>query len=203
MTATVESYFAGAAAGGAVSACGRCKLNSAACDDQGSGGPAILPLQRALDPSIPACPSSSSSHTLDAYAQKLLDTGKVTFPSSTQVQVIGPEARVDYVWAGATGATQVTQSKSATAKVSSPGGLLPIGLSLQCLAGVINQAGRGAGVDKLLPLSYVVPGSNAGTGALPCQLDRPRSPWVRPSSAGTIRASAVSIGAGIARRRTA
>ena len=144
-----------------------------ACDKQ------VSRLQRDLDPSIPACPDplSSSSPTLDAYAQSLLDTGKVTFPSSTQVQVITPDARVDYVWAGATGVSGVTQSKSATAQVASPGGLLPIGLSLQCLAGVINQAGLGAGVDKLLPLSYVVPGNYASSGSLPSQTEPALLPW--------------------------
>jgi hypothetical protein len=133
--------------------------------------------QRTLDPSIPDCPASSSSGTLDTYAQKLVTTGKVTFPSSTQVQVIGPEARVDYVWAGVTGASNVTQSKSATAKVSSPGGLLPIGLSLQCLAGVVNQAGLGSGVDKLLPISYVVPGNYSSSGSLPTQNEPALTPW--------------------------
>ena len=147
-----------------------------ACDDQQSNQ-TVLPLQRALDPTIPACPSSSTSNTLTGYAQRLLNTGKVTFPSSTQVQVIAPDARIDFFWAGATGVSGVTQSKSATAKVSSPGGLLPVGLSLQCLAGVINQAGLGTGVDKLLPLSYVVPGSYASSGTLPTQSEPALLPW--------------------------
>jgi Flp pilus assembly protein TadG len=137
----------------------------------------LLPLQRQLDPTIPACPSSSTSSTLDTYAQKLLTTGQVTFPSSTQVQVVTPEARVDYFWAGATGVSSVRQSKSATAKVSSPGGLLPIGLSLQCLAGVVNQAGFGSSFDKLLPLSYVVPGNFSSTGSLPTQSEPALLPW--------------------------
>ena len=164
---------------------------SIACADKG-GGPALLPLQRTMDPSIPACPSSSGSLTLDTYAQKLLDTGRVTFPSSTQVQVIGPETRVDYVWAGATGVADVVQSKSATAKVSSPGGLLPIGLSLQCLAGVVNQAGLGAGTDKLLPLSYVVPGSYASSGSLPTQTEPALAPWATAYS-GTNASSSVTV----------
>jgi Flp pilus assembly protein TadG len=133
--------------------------------------------QRTLDPTIPDCPTSSGSATLTAYAQQLLDDGKVTFPSSTQVQVVGPEARVDYVWAGATGASNVTQSKSATAKVSSPGGLLPVGLSLQCLASMVNSAGLGAGVDKILPISYVVPGNFASSGSLPTQSEPALLPW--------------------------
>ena len=138
---------------------------------------ALLPLQKQVDPSIPDCPSSSSSSSLDAYAQKMLTTGMVTFPTTTQVQVIGPETRVDYFWAGATGVRSVLQSKSATAKVSSPGGLMPIGLSLQCLAGVINQAGLGAGADKLLPISYVVPGSYSSSGSLPTQTEPALLPW--------------------------
>ena len=145
-----------------------------ACDDSSK---VLLPLQRQLDPTIPSCPSSSTSSSLDTYAQKLLTTGMVTFPSTTQVQVVGPEARVDYFWAGATGVSSVRQSKSATAKVSSPGALLPIGMSLQCLAGVINQAGLGAGTDKLLPISYVVPGSYASSGSLPTQSEPALLPW--------------------------
>ena len=142
-----------------------------ACDDK------VGPLQRQLDATIPACPLSSTSSSLDTYAQNMITTGRVTFPSSTQVQVITPPARVDYVWAGATGASGVDQTKSATAKVSSPGGLLPVGLSLQCLAGVINQAGLGAGTDKLLPISYVVPGNYASSGSLPTQSEPALAPW--------------------------
>ncbi len=145
--------------------------------------------QRTIDPAIPDCPTSSSSSSLATYAQTLLDTGRVTFPSSTQVQVVGPEARVDYVWAGVTGTSNVTQSKSATAKVSSPGGLLPIGLSLQCLAGVINQAGLGSGVDKLLPISYVVPGSYSSSGSLPAQNEPVLTAWDAAYTGGNASAS--------------
>lgn len=136
-----------------------------------------VPGQLALDPTIPDCPSSSSSGALDAWAQDLLDAGRVTFPTSTQVQVVGPDTRVDYVWAGATGATNVVQSKSATAKVSSPGGLMPMGLSLQCLAGLVNNAGLGAGTDALLPLSYFVPGSSSSAGSLSPQTEPALTAW--------------------------
>lgn len=149
----------------------------------------LRPIQVALDPTIPACPGSSTSSSLNSYAQTLLNTGKVTFPSSTQVQVIVPDARVDFFWAGATGASGVTQSKSATAKVSSPGGLLPVGLSLQCLAGVINQAGLGSGVDKMLPMSYVVPGNSASSGTLPAQSEPALAPWDAAYSGGNASTS--------------
>src|SRR3954453_7862449 len=44
--------------------------------------------QRTLDPAIPDCPDSPTTSALDDYGQRLLDDGLVTFPSSTQVQVI-------------------------------------------------------------------------------------------------------------------
>ena len=129
-----------------------------------------VPGQRALDPSIPSCPGSSfttSAPSLTTNAQHLLATGAVTFPSSTQVQVVTPRAKVEYAFGGATGVEGTEQVKAATAKVSSPGEILPVGLSLNCLAGIVNDAGLGTSVDGVLPISYVTAGSTGSSGSLP------------------------------------
>ncbi len=122
--------------------------------------------QAALNPAVPPCPSSTRSSALDVYARLLLSSGLVTFPSSTQVQVITPSSKVDFAFAGAVGVKNAVQAKAATAKVSSPGSLLPVGLSLQCLAGIVNNAPLGAlsgVVNGVLPLSYITPGATSST----------------------------------------
>jgi hypothetical protein len=107
--------------------------------------------QRTLDPSIPACPADPSSSTLDTYAQELLDEDMVTFPVRNQVKVVTPWARVDYGFGRAVGAEGSTQRKSATAKVTSPGMLSPMALSLDCLLNVGTNVLGGAGV----PFGYI------------------------------------------------
>lgn len=107
--------------------------------------------QRQLDPSIPACPSTSSSTTLDAYAARLLSAGMVTFPVRNQVKVVTPWARVDYGFGRVAGAEGSTQRKQATAKVTSPGLLSPMALSLDCLLDAGANVVGGAGV----PFGYI------------------------------------------------
>ncbi|MDN4172852.1 hypothetical protein QWY28_07875 [Nocardioides sp. SOB77] len=105
---------------------------------------------------------------LDTYATKLLDGtpgtygAAVSFPSTTEVAVSTPAARIAYAFAPALGqgATDSVQRKTATARVSSPGDMLPMGMSLTCLAGVVNNAGLGSAVDRVLPVSYFSAGGN-------------------------------------------
>lgn len=117
--------------------------------------------QRVLNVALPGCPASTTSPELDTYAEVLLTSGLVSFPSSTQVQVITPTSEVKFAFAGAVGVEDTTQAKSAIAKVSSPGELLPIGLSLQCLAAVVNEAGIDPLASRVLPLSYVTTGATS------------------------------------------
>ena len=139
-----------------------------------------VPGQRTLDPAIPDCPGGSYSSAgagITTYAHHLLDTGQVTFPSSTQVQVVTPRAQVDYAFAGVTGVEDTVQTKAATAKVSSPGEIMPVGLSLQCLASAVNQAGLGSRVDGVLPLGYITPGAYSSSGTLPTDSEPTFSGW--------------------------
>ena len=154
-----------------------------------------VPGQRTLDPSIPACPggaSTTSAPGLTAFAQHLLDTGAVTFPSSTQVQVVTPRAKVEYAFAGATGVEATEQVKAATAKVSSPGEILPVGLSLNCLAGIVNDAGLGSTVDGVLPISYVTAGSTGSSGSLPTDSEPVFGGW-ESTYTGTNASAAVTV----------
>lgn len=153
----------------------------------------IVSGQRTLDPDLPECPDSPTSSALDDYGQRLLDDGLVTFPSSTQVQVITPRSRVDFAFAGVTGAKETVQRKAATAQASSPGMILPIGLSLQCLAGAVNQAGLGSSVDGVLPISYVTPGNYSSTGPLGTDSEPVLGPWA-PAFTGANASSSVAVG---------
>ena len=148
--------------------------------------------QLALDPAIPDCPATSSSTSLDDYAHSLLDDALVSFPSSSQVQVVTPRAKVRFAFAGATGVEDTVQQKSATAKVSSPGGLLPIGLSLQCLAAEVNQAGLGSSADSVLPISYITPGAYSSGGGLDEDSEPTFVPWESAYS-GTNASSSVTV----------
>lgn len=122
---------------------------------------------------IPACPSSSTapSTELDAFAASLLSSGRVSFPDTDQVSVTTPPAQVDYSFGGLTGAKGSVQRKSATARVSSPGSIEPIGLSLNCLLTAANNLPLGVGSDLsgVLPLNYVAPG--------PVTQDTPETKW--------------------------
>lgn len=111
---------------------------------------------------IPDCPETSStpSPALDTFAQRLMDTGMVTFPTSGQVSVTTPPARVDFAFGQAAGAEGTVQQKTATARVLSPGGIEPFGLSLNCLLTVANNlpGQLGSTTSQVLPLNYLAPG---------------------------------------------
>lgn len=107
--------------------------------------------QRQLDPAIPTCPADPSSSTLDTYANRLLSDGSITFPVRNQVKVITPRARVDFGFGRVAGKTGTTQRRQATAKVTSPGMLSPMALSLDCLLNAGANVVGGAG----LPFGYI------------------------------------------------
>ena len=107
--------------------------------------------QRDLDPNLPACPSTPESPSLTSYAQHLLDEEMVTFPVSNVVRVLTPRARVGFAFAGLVGASHTIQQKQAAAKVTSPGMISPMALSLDCLLNTGANLLGGAG----LPFGYV------------------------------------------------
>lgn len=149
-----------------------------------------LPGQRQLTPEIPDCPESTTpdSAAVLSYAQRLLDEGAVTFPSSTQVKVVTPPARIDYSFGRVAGAEGSTQSKMAIAKVSSPGDLVPIGLPLPCLLSAVGSLpAAGDTVSGVLPLDYAgagprAPGGTADPTAWPATHDDSSDP-ARPATA--------------------
>ncbi len=120
-----------------------------------------LPGQRQLNPDIPECPDGTSPNSTSvlAYAQTLLDNGSVSFPKATQVKVVTPQARIDYGFGKVAGVDGSTQRKMAIAQARSPGGMLPIGLSLPCaLSAVGNVPAAGDPASAILPINYVTPG---------------------------------------------
>ena len=128
----------------------------------------VLPGQTQLDPSIPSCPSGTTpdSAPILSYAQQLLNSGSVTFPKATQIKEIAPPARVDYGFGRLAGVTGKTVQKMAIAQASSPGTMVPIGLSLPCLlsaAGTVPNGGDA--VTSILPINYVTPGPLSPSGS--------------------------------------
>jgi hypothetical protein len=120
-----------------------------------------LPGQRELNPGIPDCPSGTSpnSTTIQSYAQTLLDNGSVTFPKSTQVKVITPRARIDYGFGKVAGVDGSIQRKMAIAQASSPGDLLPMGLTIPSLLSVGgNVPAAGDPLTAIMPINYITPG---------------------------------------------
>ncbi|HEX2894823.1 MAG TPA: TadE/TadG family type IV pilus assembly protein [Marmoricola sp.] len=125
-----------------------------------------VPGQREIDSSIPStCPSSADDSSLDTYADQLLSSGNVTFPtidngSGTYVQVTTPPARIDFGFGVMAGKKSSTQVKTATAHVGSPGSVSPMSLSLNCLlsAAINLPGGLGSSLSGILPLNYIAPG---------------------------------------------
>ncbi len=120
-----------------------------------------LPGQKQLNPEIPSCPSgtSPSSPAILTYAQQLLANGAVTFPKSTQIKVVTPQARIDYGFGKLAGVDGTTQRKMSIAQVSSPGSLVPMGLSLPCLLSAAgNVPNAGDALTGILPINYVTTG---------------------------------------------
>lgn len=110
-----------------------------------------VPGQKKLEADIPACPENPESSSLDTYAARLLADGRVSFPARNQVRVVTPKARVEFGFGRAAGVDGTVQHKVATAKVTSPGMLSPMGLSLDCLLNTGANLLGGAG----LPFGYV------------------------------------------------
>ncbi len=121
-----------------------------------------LPGQRQLHPEIPECPAGTGpgSTSILTYAQQLLDNGSVTFPKGTQIKVLTPQARIDYGFGKLAGLDGSTQRKMAIAQVSSPGSVVPMGLSVPCLLSAVgNVPATGNTVTGILPINYVTAGS--------------------------------------------
>jgi hypothetical protein len=97
--------------------------------------------QRELTSAIPSCTSSTgpSDPAIKTYGDALLTAGQVSFPSATRIKVVTPPARVDFSFGQAAGADGTTQQKTAIAKVGSPGDIVPIGLSMNCMLSVANN----------------------------------------------------------------
>lgn len=120
-----------------------------------------LPGQRELNPGIPECPSGTSpnSTTILNYAQQLLDNGSVSFPKSTQVKVVTPRSRIDYGFGEVAGVNESIQRKMAIAQASSPGDLLPMGLTLPSLLSVAgNVPAAGDPASAIMPINYITAG---------------------------------------------
>lgn len=121
---------------------------------------------------IPDCPAAATYETdlgIDAFAKRLLANGtslsptgigSVTFPTVNQVKVTPPSARVDFTFGRLTGAEDTVQTKSATAVVLSPGELMPVGMSLTCLANAAGAAPLGVGdtISNVMPINYISTG---------------------------------------------
>ncbi|MGE5719631.1 MAG: hypothetical protein ACM3XQ_07125, partial [Nocardioidaceae bacterium] len=127
-----------------------------------------LPGQAQLNPEIPDCPSGTTpdSTAIVAYGQQLLANGSVSFPKSTQIKVVTPQARIDYGFGRVAGVDGSTQRKMAIAQVSSPGDLVPIGLSLPCLLSAGgNVPAAGDPLSAIMPINYVTPGPLGPVGS--------------------------------------
>lgn len=75
-----------------------------------------------------------------------------------------PPAKIDYGFAGGAGEEGSVQQKTATAEVTSPGALMPIGLSLNCLlAAAHNTAPVGDVLSGVVPLDYIAPDALTGS----------------------------------------
>jgi Flp pilus assembly protein TadG len=143
--------------------------------------------QRKLDSSMPSsCPASpeSTEPGFVAYANKLLTTGNVTFPTvdgstGTYVKVTTPAAKIDFGLGGVAGKSGSVQVKSATARVGSPGSVTPMSLSLNCLlsAAMNLPGGIGNALTGILPLNYIAPG--------PLKIDNVITKWPTAMSTST------------------
>lgn len=99
----------------------------------------------------PVCPADPQSSSLDGYAAQLLTASLVTFPARNQVKVVTPTARIEFGFAKVAGADGTNQQKQATAKVTSPGMLSPMAMTLDCL---VNPYSNTVGPSPL-PFGYI------------------------------------------------
>jgi Flp pilus assembly protein TadG len=123
--------------------------------------------QSEIDPSIPACPSSpSATNTAFVnYTNRLVADGSISFPTidggaGSYIAVRTPAARIDFGFGNAAGKSNSVQTRTATARVGSPGSVTPMSLSLNCLlsAAVNLPGGLGNSLTGILPLNYIAPG---------------------------------------------
>lgn len=139
--------------------------------------------QGELSPDIPSCPSGTTPSTpsVVAYGTRLLERGQVSFPTTTQVKVVTPPARIEFGFGRTAGVEESIQQKTAIAKVMSPGDIMPIGLSMNCLLVAANNlpAGLGDTLTGVLPLNYIAPGPLRPVD------DQGPAPWPQSDSAGT------------------
>lgn len=117
---------------------------------------------------LPACSSTlrPSSSALDQAAAEMLAAGRVSFPTSTQVRVLGPRARVDYGFGNAAGVSESVQAKEATARVASPGQVMPMGGSLGCIAASAASTqllNVGDTLSGLVPINYFSAGDGSNS----------------------------------------
>jgi hypothetical protein len=160
-----------------------------------------VPGQHRLDPAIPECPEgwpeppADTDPELTGYAHRLLDADAVTFPTSTRVRVRTPPARVRYSFGRAAGAQGSTQTKSATAQVSSPGDVLPFALSLTCVTASLATAPVvGDPVSQVLPVNYLTPGSEHGwTGDLAPTDAVAQTVWTEAPTSAQVTVSSVEV----------
>ncbi|MGY2875438.1 hypothetical protein ACVW00_002628 [Marmoricola sp. URHA0025 HA25] len=148
--------------------------------------------QTEVDTTMPSCPSSpeSGSSAFNSYASRLLSAGNVTFPSidggtGTYVQVTTPAAKIDFGLGAVAGRSGSMQTKTATARVGSPGSVTPMSLSLNCLlsAAMNLPGGIGNALTGILPLNYIAPG--------PIKIDNVVTKW--PTSMSTSNSIAVNV----------
>lgn len=158
--------------------------------------------QRDLNPDLPACPDTPESPTLSAYATKLLDAEMVTFPAGNEVHVVTPQARVGFAFGELVGTSGTIQRKQATAKVTSPGMLSPMALSLDCLLNFGANLTGGLG----LPFGYIST-THKGSGPAPVTTSWPPTTQDAPKSIGISPDGApwalLGLGGGPAARVTA
>lgn len=109
---------------------------------------------------VPQSCSSPSDPDVQTWAQKLLADGAIDFPSPTEVKVVTPPAQVDFHFGQVAGPTGTVQQKMAIAKVSSPGDIVPVGLSLNCMLTAANSLPLGVGdtLTGVVPLNYMSTG---------------------------------------------
>lgn len=127
---------------------------------------------------IPSCPSGdyTSDSGIQSFARSLLNNGRtssnsslgaVSFPAVNKVTIRAPDALVSFGFGRAVGADSTTQRKSATAVVLSPGQILPVGMSLSCVANALGNAPlTGQTTSTVLPVNYISAGYTNQSGAL-------------------------------------
>lgn len=146
-------------------------------------------------PSCPAGASWSGDAGLTTYARALLANGvshasatlgEVSFPTTNQVRVVVPSARVEYGFGRVAGAEHSVQTRAATAVVLSPGQVLPIGMSLTCLAAQLGSSPvAGSPLSSVMPLNYVSAGPPA-TAVSTAGLLPPTWGDLAPTNAGIV-----------------